>query len=73
MRGVGQVCHGLCKSVVGGQARRTVVQVAMVGVVALSNCIELPSCWPYIVKKAQKSRTWQWASGHIRSLSEECM
>ena len=28
--------------------------------------------WP-IVEKARKSRTWQWASGHIRSRSEEFM
>ena len=26
-----------------------------------------------VVKNARKSRTWQWASGHIHSRSEECM
>ena len=26
-----------------------------------------------IVKNAQKSRTWQWASGHIHSRSKECI
>ena len=28
---------------------------------------------PVIVENARKSRTWQWASGHIRSRSEECI
>ena len=27
----------------------------------------------HIVKNARKSRTWQWASGHNRSRSEECI
>ena len=31
------------------------------------------TCFVSIVKKARKSRTWQWASGHIRSRSEEYM
>ena len=31
------------------------------------------NCHRHIVKKARKSRTWQWASSHIRSRSEECI
>ena len=27
----------------------------------------------YIVENARQSHTWQWASGHVRSRSEECM
>ena len=26
-----------------------------------------------IVENARQSHTWQWASGHVRSRSEECM
>ena len=29
--------------------------------------------WSDIVENARKSGTWQWASGHIRSRSEECI
>ena len=44
MHGVGQVYRKLSQSDVGGQGRRVVVHAAEVGVVSLSNCIELPSC-----------------------------
>ena len=27
----------------------------------------------FIVENARQSHTWQWASGHVRSWSEECM
>ena len=31
------------------------------------------SSWSAIVENAHQSHTWQWASGHVRSRSKECM